>query len=441
MATAVLMPNVGITVESCVLTEWHKQVGQPVQAGDLLFSYETDKSTLEERAPCDGVLLAHFFEEGDDIPVMTAVCAIGAAGEDVSGLAPQKAIQVAQTQVLPVQAAPLAPLPQMPAQAAPLAQAVQGGHLAVSPRARILAEKNAVNLRVIPPTGPENRIVERDVYAAMARGNAATAAAAQQYEGGTGTGLGGRFCVADIAQQSALPQAVTEDYTDEKMSTIRRTIAKQMLASLQNTAQLTHTLSFDATQLLALRKQYKERGSTVSINDLIVFVLAQTLKKPEHRALNAHLLPGDMLRTFEGVHLGVAVDTERGLFVPTLFHADTLSPEEISAQVRELADICRKGEAKPEHLAGGTFTLSNLGSFGIESFTPILNTPQTGILGVNTITTQVKVENGVLKPYQAMALSLTYDHRAVDGAPASRFLAELKQNAESLQTFLTEYGI
>ena len=420
MATAVLMPNVGITVESCVLTEWHKKPGAAVRVGELLFTYETDKSTLEETAPCDGVLLACFFDEGDDVPIMTAVCAVGEAGEDFSALAPQKA-------AAPVPAAPAASAaavaPVVSAAAVPAALA-PGAALA-SPRAKALAQKGGVDLRLLAPSGAEGRIIERDVRAAMQSGGLRGARSMQE------------------AESDGLPPAVTDDATDERMPMIRRTIARQMLQSLQNSAQLTHTLHFDASDMLALRKAIKN-GKTdpaignLSLNDMILFLVAHTLKDPAHRALNAHLLAGDVLRTFGGVHLGVAVDTERGLYVPTIFHADRLSAAELAVQCRSLAAQCRSGEIAPEQLLGGSFTVSNLGSFGIESFTPILNPPQTGILGVNTLTTQVRMKGGQPEFYPAMALSLTYDHRAVDGAPASRFLAQLKENAERFTAFLQE---
>ena len=426
MATVVLMPNVGITVESCVLTEWHKKPGAAVRVGELLFTYETDKSTLEETAPCDGVLLACFFDEGDDVPIMTAVCAIGEAGEDFSALAPQKAAApAAPMQVQTAASAASAASAVAPTVSAAAAPAAVPGTALASPRAKALAQKGGVDLRLLAPSGAEGRIIERDVRAAMQSGGLRGARSMQE------------------AEPDALPPAVTDDATDERMPMIRRTIARQMLQSLQNSAQLTHTLHFDASDMLALRKAIKDGKAdaaigNLSLNDMLLFLVAHTLKNPAHRALNAHLLAGDVLRSFGGVHLGVAVDTERGLYVPTIFHADRLSAAELAAQCRSLAAQCRSGEIAPEQLQGGSFTVSNLGSFGIESFTPILNPPQTGILGVNTLTTQVRMKGGQAEFYPAMALSLTYDHRAVDGAPASRFLAQLKENAERFGDFLAE---
>lgn len=457
MATLVLMPNVGITVESCVLTEWHKQPGDALEQGDVLFTYETDKSTLEETAPVGGTVLACLVQEGDDVPVMQSVCVIGEAGEDYSKLLQQTAAQP-KTATLPQTATTLC------AQSKTKSIATAVNHITdvvqqsdkenngafVSPRARILAQKCGIHPHSAVPTGPEGRIIERDIRTLLANGPIPTPAAAHGFQGEPGSGFGGRFCVKDCPQPEtdtadAANSAVTADYRDERLPMIRRTIARQMLSSLNNSAQLTHTLSFDATNLLALRKQFKTQAdaySGVTLGDMLLFLCAHTLKNPAHRALNAHFLEGgDVLRCFTGVHLGVAVDTPRGLYVPTVFHADTLSLPALSVKTRALAELCRNGQATPEQLCGASFTVSNLGNFGIESFTPILNPPQTGILGVNTVTTRIRLEGNTIIPYQAMSLSLTYDHRALDGAPASRFLADLKKNAEDFPAFMKEHEV
>lgn len=161
-------------------------------------------------------------------------------------------------------------------------------------------------------------------------------------------------------------------------------------------------------------------------------------QSPEHKALNAHLINGDTMRYFNGVHLGVAVDTDRGLVVPTIKNAQNMSLNEISAKAKELATTCKNGGATPDMLSGASFTISNLGSYGIESFTPVINTPQTGILGVDTITTRIREVDGEIKTYPAMGLSLTYDHRAVDGSPASRFLVDLRNALENFSLLLSK---
>lgn len=429
------MPNVGITVETCVLTQWCKQKGERVEEGEILFIYETDKSTLEQESPCGGIMLEQFFPEDSDVPVMTNVCVIGEEGESVDEFRPEGGKKAEAAPAAEEKSAPAAAQTVAVAEVQTAAAPAQG-FVKASPRAKALASKCGADLRFASGTGPDGRIIERDVRRLVAEGRCSTSAAAGDYNGAAGTGLGGRFSVADIG---TAPEC---DYVDERMTTIRRAIAKQMVTSLQTAAQLTHTISFDATEILAFRKDIKsgklEGYGNITLNDIILFVVSRTLAKPEHRALNAHLLENDVMRYFNGVHMGVAVDTPRGLIVPTLRNCDKKSLNAISAEAKELADKCRNNTAKPDEITGGTFTVSNLGSFGIEHFTPVINVPQTAILGVNTITTAIKAVDGGIKTYQSMGLSLTYDHRAVDGGPASRFLADLKASLENFRAFLKE---
>ena len=432
MATPVMMPNVGISVESCILTEWHKKKGDAVKKGDVLFTYETDKSTLEEESPVDGIMLEQFFKEDDDIPTMTNVCVIGQEGESTAEFAPKLDNQEAPAEAAPAApAAEEAPVAAAPAAAVPIAAApAQAGEfIKISPRARVLAEKTGIDPHFAAPTGPNGRIIERDVRTLIENGPTATYAAAGEFAGAAGTGLGGKFSVADIGAAPAAPAATAAadlpEYVDEKMPNIRKVIAKQMVASLSTAAQLTHTTSFDATEIMAFRKKVKENGeklglANITLNDIILFAVSRVLAKPEHKALNAHLLNGDTMRYFNGVHLGVAVDTDRGLVVPTIKNAQNMSLNEISAKAKELAATCKNGGATPDMLSGASFTVSNVGSYGIESFTPVINTPQTGILGVDTVTTRIREVNGEIKTYPAMGLSLTYDHRALDGRPAEK---------------------
>lgn len=449
MATPVMMPNVGITVESCILTTWHKKVGEAVKKGDVLFTYETDKSTLDEESPVDGIMLAQFFGEDDDVKVMTNVCVIGNEGESTAEFAPADAAAPAE-EAAPApaaEAAPAAPVAAAPAAVEAAAPVAQGEFVKISPRAKALAAKTGVEARFAGATGPDGRIIERDIRNLIENGPVSTPAAAGAFDGQAGTGLGGKFSVNDIgaaapaaAQEAAAPAA---EFVDEKMPTIRKTIAKQMVNSLTTAAQLTHTITFDATEMMAFRKKVKNGGealglNNITLNDIILYAVSRVLKNEAHRALNAHLINGDTMRYFTNVNLGIAVDTPKGLLVPTLHNANLKSLNEISSEAKKLAKTCQDGAATPDLLQGGTFTISNLGSFGIESFTPVLNTPQVAILGVNTITTRVKEVNGEIKTYPAMGLSLTYDHRALDGAPASRFLVDLKNALENFSILLSK---
>jgi pyruvate dehydrogenase E2 component (dihydrolipoamide acetyltransferase) len=268
-----------------------------------------------------------------------------------------------------------------------------------------------------------------------------------------GTGIGGRITTVDVEYaktagirhelaeyETAEAEPAEADYEEIKLSNIRKVIAKAMHQSLVNSAQLTLHTSFDATEILAFRRKIKEQGTRlglgdITLNDIILYAVSRTLLN--HRELNAHFLDDRML-LFKHVNLGVAVDTERGLMVPTIYSADTRSLSEISNEAKKLIESCRKGSINPDYLKGGTFTVTNLGTLGVEYFTPILNPPQTGILGVNTIVQRVRQEGDKLVTYPAMGLSLTFDHRAVDGAPAARFLQELKTNLENFSIFLAK---
>ena len=415
----VTMPKAGITVESCILTEWKVKVGDTVKVGDVMFSYETDKSSFDYQAEVEGEVLAIFCETGDEVPVLSNVCAVGPHGEDASGYAPGGA---APAPAVAEVAAPVA----APAQA-PVATATASadGKIFASPRAKNLAVKLGVDLKDAAATGPNGRIIERDVREASVNVKAAPVA---------------EVASAPAAAPVAAPvQAPAADdfkaYKDEKMSNIRKVIAKNMVMSLSTMAQLTHTISFDCTNVMAFRKMLKDNAEVlklppITINNIIVYAASRVLKK--HRDLNAHLINGDTMRYFDHVNMGIATDTPRGLLVPTLFGADTMSLSEIAVKSKKLSQDAIDGKLAPELLTGGSFTISNVGTMGIESFTPVVNPPQTGILGVNTLETRIKLgKDGEIIPYTAMALSLSYDHRALDGAPASRFLKDLKDYLEN----------
>ena len=405
-AKAVIMPKAGITVESCIIGEWLKQVGDQVKVGDVLFTYETDKASFECESTEEGELLAVFFEEGDEVPCMENVCAVGPHGEPTDCLKPGAAPAVAVEEVA-AEAAPAAT-----EAAAPAAQIVPGAP--VSPRAAKLAKAAGVDASLAVGTGPNGRIIERDVQKLIEQGVPAT--------------------VKTVAVDDG------PAYEDVKFSGIRRAISKSMHTSLSTMAQLTHNTSFDATAILNYRKALKAAGGEyagITLGDIILYAVSRTVLN--HPDLNANMLDDNSIRRFKHVNLGVAVDTPRGLMVPTIFNADQMSLLEISKAVKELAAECRDGAINPDKLSGGSFTVSNLGNMGVESFTPVINPPQTGILGVcGTIDRVRKGADGSIQIYPAMGLSLTYDHRAVDGTPAARFQKELAENLENFTTLLAK---
>lgn len=454
MAVAVIMPRQGQSVESCLITTWNKAVGDQVNVGDVLFSYETDKASFEEEAAVSGTLLVQFYAEGDDVPCLNNVCVIGNPGESFAEFAPEgvaapvEASGTASTATEAVQVATEVATPVQTELASTVAESATEIS-SISPRARALAAKLNIDYTKATATGPYGRVIERDIIELKEKGVFATSAVLASGESipATGTGIGGRVSVADLGKTAPVAPAAsvsapvsapsTLGYRDEKIPNIRKVIAKAMLNSLSTTSQLTLTTSFDATELMSLRAKLKKSNVefNVTLTDMILFAVSRTLKA--HPALNAHFL-GDTMRYFDHVHLGLAVDTERGLLVPTIFDADSKSLVQISESVKSLAAMSKTGSVSPDLLSGASFTITNLGTFGIESFTPVLNPPQTGILGVNTITQRVREKDGVISTYPAMGLSLTFDHGALDGAPAARFLQDLTKALENFTVLLMQ---
>ena len=449
MATVVIMPRQGQSVESCIITAFNKKVGDTVEKGDVLFSYETDKSSFDEPAPEAGTILAIFREEGDDVPCLENVLVIGKEGEDVSAFAPAAAAPAAEAPAAPAAAAEAAPAaPAAPAVAA-AAPATTEGVGSISPRARLLAEKTHADLLKAVPTGPNGRIIERDVQKLLDLGLTVSPAARDGYTAATeGTGINGKVVLGDLNAPAAAPAAAEAApeaaFEDVKIPNIRKIIAKQMCASLTTMAQLTLNTSFDASKMIALRGSLKAGAekmglANITYNDMILFAVSRVLNNPKFRIFNAHYLNDDTMRFFNTVNLGVAVDTERGLMVPTVFGAEKLSLNELSKATKSVVGDAQNGKINPDLLKGATFTISNLGAMGIESFTPVINPPQTGILGVCCTVDRVrKAADGSIELYPAMGLSLTYDHRAVDGTPASRFLQELCGNLENFTALLAK---
>ena len=426
MATPVIMPRQGQSVESCIITSWAKKVGDEVKEGDILFSYETDKSSFDEVAQVSGTLLAVLYGEGDEVPCLENVCVIGNAGEDVSAFtkgaadaAPAPAAEEAKAE------APAAEAPK--AEAAATKAENTDGRVFVSPRAKLLAEKTGVDYTLATPTGPDGRIIERDVQTLLDKG------------------VGAQPKAEAAAPAAEAPKAETvapaAEYEDVKLSNVRKVIARSMHDSLANSAQLTLNTSFDATSIQRYRAGVKANAEAmglqnITLNDIVVFAAAKTLV--DFKDLNAHFLD-DKIRLFKDVHMGIAVDTPRGLLVPTVFNANHLSLNDLAKESKAVINEAKEGHINPDKLAGASFTVTNLGSFGIETFTPVINPPQVAILGVCGIQTRVRAgKDGSVETYPAMTLSLTIDHRAVDGAPGAKFLKALATNLEHFEQLLAK---
>lgn len=390
------MPRLSLNDNISVLSEWYVKEGDSVAEGDPLFSIETDKSAMDVEAESGGIVLCRYYEDGDMVDVLTPVCVIGPAGAEAPSLETVSGLRTS--------AKPETTMDQEPKEepkeaiAVPAVEAM--GHCAISPRARAAIRKLGIrNPERISPSGAEGRIMEEDVLQYMQSG--------------------GRRKTMDDCREVHFPR-------------IRQVIADNMMQSLTNSAQLMMTAVFNATALQNRRAAFKREGGAaagITIGDLIIFALAKTLAQfPE---VNAWVL-GNKTRQFDIVNIGVAVDTPRGLMVPTVMNADEKSLAEISQDVKALAAQCNNGKVSPDAMQNATFTVSNLGAFGIREFTPVINPPQAAILGVGTIDYAAKATAEGISFYPAGHLSLTIDHRALDGAPAARFMQQLCKNLEQI---------
>jgi pyruvate dehydrogenase E2 component (dihydrolipoamide acetyltransferase) len=446
MAHVLIMPRQGNTVESCILVEWKIQEGDSVDADSVACVVETDKATFEVPVGETGTVLKLIRAGGDDVPVLEPIAVIGKAGEDWAAAVP--GTDTAKT----VPGTVLAP--------SSTGDAISGG--AISPRARNLADKEGLSTGGLAGSGPGGRIIERDVQTALqTRPGLPAAAKAAAGTGGTvpaaGSGLGGRVTAGDLTGDgvaaatgsgAAVISGVTlanlgeGTITETPIKGIRKLIADRMHQSLAESAQFTLSGSAPAVRLQELRGRMKASGEDlglgkITVNDLILYTVSRTL--PRFPFMNA-LKIGDTLKTYERVHLGVAVDTPRGLMVPVIRNANLLSLPQISTEAKRLASACQKGGVKPDELSGSTFTVTNLGSLGVSNFTPVINAPEVAILGVCNIE---------LKPVEAddddgcgvqflphIGFSLTINHQVVDGAPAARFLKALGEAVANIDLTL-----
>jgi len=451
MATPILMPRQGQSVESCIIVEWKVKPGDAVKTGDIVASIETDKAVFDVESPIDGTILELFFQEGDDVPVLTHIAAVGNPGEDASdlrpgggqspedgGLKPEVGSQ-GKSEKLEVESKKLEVKGERSEEGS--RHEVGTTSHAASPRARKRAGNEGLDVSALAGTGPGGRVIERDVIAAAVdRGRISPAAKAAAQTGGLrapsiGSGPGGMVLTADLRATAA-----TAAPKEIPVKGIRKIIAERMKASLTSTAQLTLYRSFNASSIQVYRTKVKKHGELfgippVTINDIIVYAAVRTLLR--HPDLNAHFL-GNKILQYPNVHVGIAVDTPRGLMVPVVHNADQMNLTTLSGSIRPLAKACQEGNIQPDLLSGGTFTITNLGSLGIESFTPVLNAPEVAILGVGGIFLKpVKTAHGV-EHVDAMNLSLTIDHQAVDGAPGARFLQDLALTLENIELLLSE---
>jgi pyruvate dehydrogenase E2 component (dihydrolipoamide acetyltransferase) len=430
MAIVINMPRLSDTMTEGVVAKWHKQIGDTVNEGDLLAEIETDKATMEFEAfpGQEGKLLYIGTGEGETAPVDTVLAILGEEGEDIEalkagGAAPAAEAAPAKEEVSAPAAAPApepapaaapAPVPTPAPEAAPV-QVATDGSLKASPLARKLAAEKGVDLSMLKGSGDHGRIVKRDVdsfnpaiHTSPQPGVSATAA-------------------------PAAPAGV-ENYTDYPVSQMRKVIAKRLSESKFTAPHFYITMDIDMDNAIAARKAMNASGDVkISFNDLVVKATALALKK--HPAVNSSWM-GDFIRVNDHVHIGVAVAIEDGLLVPVLRHADQMALSHISASVKDLAGKAKDKKLQPADWEGNTFTISNLGMFGVEEFTAIVNPPDAGILAVGGIKQVPVVKDGQVVPGNVMKVTLSLDHRVADGASGAAFLQSLKAYLENPVTML-----
>jgi len=466
----IILPKLGQTVEEGRIVEWLKKEGDAVARGDVLYTVETDKAVLDVEATRKGVLRKILVGEGELRPVLAVVGLITRKADDPLEEAGASTTEVSTASELPALAETVEAVVPSGEKPARISQTTSG-RLFASPRARKFAREHSVAIEDVEGTGPNGRIVERDVMAYLASSPAGMPAAspvAQRLAAGlgvdlrkvTGTGPQGRIVKADVeaaavseapevpvpapaaplaeAPEPAAAEAAAAEavgvLSEVPLSGIRAVIAQRMHESHQITAPVTLTMEVDATALVALRESLKaglaeELGFNLGYNDLLVKLSAKALRRFPY--MNAQLDEvGGVIRHLDAVHVGLAVDTERGLLVPHVSNADRKGLVEIARDIRAMAERARTGRSLPDELSGGTFTITNLGMYEVDGFTPIINYPECAILGVGRIKAVPAVVDGEITVRRMVWLSLTFDHRLVDGAPAARFLQTIKRLIE-----------
>lgn len=391
MPSDVVMPKLGLNMTEGLLVEWLKKEGDPVKKGDLLFSVETDKITTEAEANVDGVLAKILVPAGETVPVRTVVGLIIAPGEILADEPDRPAARAAQAEspvARPAEAA-----------AAPAASQPRGAVLA-SPIAKRMAAEKGIDLATVKGTSPDGRISLEDVERAL-------------------------------VERTAVGTGKPAEGNEVKIEGVRAVIAERMLASSQNTAQVTLHMENDVSAMVAYRQKMKEAAvqHVPSFNAILASVTAKALK--EYPYMNA-VQDGNVIKFLEKVNMGMAVDTEAGLVVVVVPDADKKDPQAVQAELTPLIERALARKSQPDDLSGGTFTITNLGGFGVEGFTPIINPPEMAILGVGRIIEKLVIIDGKVAQRPMMTLSLTFDHRLVDGAPAARFMQAITEKLAAL---------
>jgi len=446
MAQAVIFPKLGQTMEEGAIVKWMKQVGDLVSKGDILFEIETDKANLEVESFFEGVLLKIYVKEGITVPVNTVVGYVGAAGEKVPDAAPKPDVAPVPVVAAPaatvvVAAKPSAPVPAVSAApqktSAPLAPVVAPvavvERLVISPRAKALAKDACINPARVKGTGPNGRIVEKDVQTYLETSGyndlrVTPAAKRLASEKGVdlltvrGSGDAGRIMIEDVERM--LKQKPVQ------MSRIRQVIARRLVESKQTIPHFYVTVKADITDLMTYRNMLKAKGINYSVNDFVLEAVILSLT--EFPVVNS-VTDGSTLAWRGDVDLGMAVSIDTGLVVPVIKAAQTLTLKELNAQTKMLAEKARVGKLTPDEMTGSSFTVSNMGMLNVDQFTAIINPGEAGILAVSSGRQVPAVVNGEIKIRTLMAMTLSADHRIVDGSMGAQFVNAIRSKLENVE--------
>lgn len=411
------MPRMSDTMEEGVIVAWHKKVGDTVKTGELLAEIETDKATMDFESPKAGVLLYIGVEKGKAVQIDGILAIVGKQGEDYQSLLkeqpaakqpekkaePAEAVQEAAPAPQPAKSAAAAPAPRQEPVTATAEPLTTNGRAKVSPLAKRLAQEKGVNLAQVRGTGDEGRIVKRDIES---------------------------FAAQPAAAFKSAPVVGKEGFEDIPLSQMRKTIAKRLAASKFSAPHFYLTMEINMDKAIEVRKDMNEAiaPAKVSFNDMVVKAVALALRK--HPQVNASWME-DRIRLHQHVHVGVAVAVEQGLLVPVIKFADNKSFAQISEDTNVLAGKAKAGQLKLDEMQGNTFTVSNLGMFDIDEFTAIINSPESCIMAVGKIKETPVVKDGAIKVSNVMKVTLSCDHRVVDGATGAKFLQTFKQLLEN----------
>lgn len=408
MAEVINMPRLSDTMEEGTVAKWHKNIGDKVEEGDLLAEIETDKATMEFEAFQEGVLLHIGVEEGNTAPVDSILAILGEEGEDISALLNGGATTAAPKEEAATEEASPAPVESAPA-ASPSNES--GDRLKASPLAKKLAEDKGIDIRQVSGSGEGGRIVKRDIDNFKATSPTAASSAPQ----------------VNMASAGAAPSGMS--YDELPVSQMRKTIARRLSESKFTAPHFYLTLDIDMDAAIDARKRINAVAETkISFNDFVIKAAAVALK--QHPVINSSW-DGDVIRRNHDINIGMAVAVDEGLLVPVIRHADQKGLATINKEAKEFAGKARDKKLQPQEWEGNTFTISNLGMFGIEEFTAIINSPDACILAVGGIKQVPVVKDGAVVPGNVMKVTLSCDHRVVDGASGAAFLQTFKGILES----------